>query len=214
MGKQKIQDRGYRDPRKLFPHDYLMKYIILPFFPRFVRPNHLTVARFLMTPVVFWLLLTGNYRWGIVAFIIAAFTDAIDGSMARVRDQITEWGTAYDPVSDKILISSVLILLMFRHLNIYLASAIVALEILHVIGGIIIKRRGGVVMAFLWGKIKMVLQAIGVALLLIYLEFGGRPVLLGAQLALVLAVIFSATNLFWHIMRDIVEPKKRGTWGI
>ncbi|MEK7211211.1 MAG: CDP-alcohol phosphatidyltransferase family protein [Patescibacteria group bacterium] len=198
---EEIQDIKNRPP-KLFPHDYIFKYLVLPFFPRFVEPNHITVFRFLATPFVFWLLYVQNYKWGIPIFLLVALTDAIDGSMARVRNKVTEWGTIYDPVADKILICSVLILLIFRHLNIYLAGALVIFEVAHLIGGFIIKMRGGKIQALFWGKAKMVSQVAGVMLLLVFLETQNPFFDYASIVVFSVAIFFSALSIVRHGFKD------------
>jgi len=187
---------------ELFWHDYLFKHLVLPFFPRFIKPNHITIFRFLATPFVFWLLYVENYKWGIPAFFVLAFTDALDGSMARVRNHITEWGTIYDPVADKILIGSVVILLVFHHLNIYLAAALVALEAAHLIGGLVIKMRGGKIKALFWGKIKMVSQVIAVMSLLIFLQTGSAFFNYASAAVFCAAIFFSVASIVVHGFRD------------
>src|SRR3990167_513261 len=97
--------RRHRDPNKLYPHDHAMRWLVLPLIPRWVTPNHVTVSRFLMTPFAVWGLAIGAWAWAIPFFIFVAFTDVIDGSLARVRKQVTEWGSFYDPLADKLLIS-------------------------------------------------------------------------------------------------------------
>ena len=197
-----VQDARNQIGPKLFPHDYLIKYLILPFFPRFIRPNHITVFRFLATPFVFWLLYAQNYKWGIPIFLLVALTDVIDGSMARVRNRITEWGMVYDPVADKILIGSILILLIFRHINIYLAGALVVLEAAHLIGGLVIKMRGGKIRALLWGKTKMVAQVIGVVLLLVFLETQNPFFDYASIIVFSVAIFFSALSIALHGFKD------------
>ena len=198
---------GFQDAKKavvpkLFWHDYILKYTVLPLFPKFVLPNHITIFRFLATPFVFWLLYTENYKWGIPIFFLIAFSDALDGTMARVRNRVTEWGTLYDPIADKILISSVLILLIFRHLNIYIALAIVGLEIAHVIGGLVVKMRGGEIKALFWGKAKMVSQVVGGLSLLAFLATGFAPFALFANAALGAAIFFAVGSIVVHGFRD------------
>jgi len=214
MDNQNIQGKERRDLPKLFLHDYAVKFLFLWFFPRSVKPNHLTIARFLATPFVFWLLYVENYGLGIPVFLAAAFTDVLDGTMARARNQITAWGTFYDPVADKILMSSVLILLIFRHLNIYLAVAIVALEILHLAGGAVVRGRGVALRALFWGKAKMVAQVTGAGLLLLHLESGSRLLYYSAEAVLAMAVFFSVLNLFLHGIYDFFMDKTDKEWGI
>ena len=98
-----------RDPHKLFPHDHLLKYTVIPLLPNFITPNIITVVRFVLTPFVVWCLAAEDYAVGIPLFLFAAFTDALDGSLARVRQKITAWGNFYDPGGGKILIGSLVL---------------------------------------------------------------------------------------------------------
>src|SRR3989339_879810 len=100
----------HRDPSKLFPHDHIMRYTFVPLVPRFVTPNMITIARMVLIPFILYFLFSNEYGIGVPLFLFAAFTDALDGSVARLRHQVTEWGTFYDPLADKLLIGSVIIL--------------------------------------------------------------------------------------------------------
>lgn len=160
------------DTVRLFPHDHLMKMFFLPLIPKWIKPNYITVFRFIATPIVVMLLLLQNYNWGVPAFIFVAFTDALDGSLARVRKQITTWGTFYDPVADKILIGSVLIIIVMRHINFWFGILILFVECLIMLGGLYWRLRGRAMAANIYGKIKMVLQVIGISFLLLALWSG------------------------------------------
>ena len=146
-----------RDPAQLFPHDYLLK-PLLWFIPSFVRPNHLTVARMCATPVVLWFLFMENYRVGVPLFIATAATDALDGSLARWRKQITEWGTFYDPMADKLLMGSVIVLILIQHVNPVIAFGVIGVELLMLGGGWYKRQKGKKIQANVWGKVKMWLE--------------------------------------------------------
>lgn len=187
-----------RDPKKLFPHDHVMRYTLLPLIPKTVTPNMVTIFRMICTPFVLWFLYTENYDFGVPFFLFVALTDAIDGSMARLRNQITDWGTFYDPVADKILISSVVLLVVAQHVNIIFAAMIIFLEVLIVLGGYVRKRSGKVTSANIFGKTKMCLQVLGVAFLLIALWAGFDlfiPVSVGT---FSLAIVFAVISLFTY----------------
>ncbi len=186
-----------RDPRKLFPHDRFMKPIVW-LVPSFVHPNHLTIARMVFTPVVMWVLFMENFRIGIPLFVLVAFTDALDGSLARIRKQITEWGTFYDPVADKLLIGSVILLIVIQHVNPILAIAILRLEFLLMAGGWYGRQHGKIRSANIWGKIKMMLQFFGVFFLLISLWLGVDLFVEISNGTLILAVIFAIVSLLTY----------------
>ncbi|MDA1038658.1 MAG: CDP-alcohol phosphatidyltransferase family protein, partial [bacterium] len=117
-----------RDPEVWYPHDYVLQYLT-DIFPKFVHPNHLTLFRIIMTPAVIWVLYLENYAVGVPLFLIVAFTDALDGTMARTRNQVTQWGAFWDPVADKILISLTILLIVVQHINVLLGLLIIFVEL-------------------------------------------------------------------------------------
>ncbi|MEK7516143.1 MAG: CDP-alcohol phosphatidyltransferase family protein [Patescibacteria group bacterium] len=184
-----------RDPARPYPHDHVLAATVLRLFPQRVTPNQITWFRFLTTPVVLLLLIAENYRWGVPAFILVAFTDALDGSLARTRKQVTEWGTIYDPVADKILVGSVVVLVVLRHLLPAVGVVMLALEVLFLLGGWYRKRNGQTLGANVWGKTKMFLQVIAVSLLLISVWFS-IPFLVTASLVVFgVSVVFAVASL-------------------
>lgn len=187
-----------RDPNKLFPHDRLLQVTMIRFIPPFVTPNVVTWLRFLMTPFVLYLLYIGDFAAGVPLFVLAAFTDALDGSMARVRKEITEWGMLYDPIADKFLISSVVLLVVIKYLHPAIGLTVVGLEAALVIGGIIRKRMGLRVMANVIGKAKMVAQFLGITILLIAV-WTATPALFPVAVAVFgIAIVLAVASLFTY----------------
>jgi len=180
------------------PHDYIMAEVVLPFIPRWMRPNQFTVARFVLTPIVIFLIVRGNYSWGIALFIIAAFTDVIDGSLARVRRQITNWGRLFDPVADKLLIGSLIVVVVWQYLDHFLAYTILTIELVFIFAAWIRKKHGGVPEANRWGKIKMFLQFLGVLFLLLSIQFEWPRFLAISEKTFYLAIIFAVLSLITH----------------
>ena len=180
-----------RDLTKMYPHDYLMQAVILPFIPKFVHPNHVTVLRFLMTPVVLWFLFTEQYVWGVPLFIIAAFTDALDGSIARVRKQVTPWGIFFDPIADKVLIGSVALLVALQYYHPSIVFFALLLDMLPSLRWASTKYVGTVMAANVWGKIKMFLQFSSITLLLLGIMFD-LPILIDiGQWVLIVSLVFA-----------------------
>ena len=157
---------------KLYPHDHVVKWLILPFIPRFVTPNHITILRFALTPFVVWALATSNSMWTLYFFVAVASTDFIDGSLARVRNQITEWGMLYDPFADKILISLVAVVVVVKVVGWWLALLLIFFELTIIFGGITRKHSGKIVVANPWGKSKMIAQCTGITLLIFAMVTG------------------------------------------
>ncbi len=187
-----------RDPAKLYPHDRLLAVTLIPLIPREVHPNHVTVLRLFLIPIVLIFLAVEEYAVGVPLFFIAAFTDALDGSLARVRRQITEWGTFYDPVADKLLIGSVVLLIVVKHINIAFGLLIVLLELLIVAGGYLRKRQGRITHANVFGKTKMFFQVMGVLFLLIAVWMG-VDLFMGVSIGtLSLAIVFAVLSLLTY----------------
>ena len=77
-----------------------------------ILPNQLTILRIILTPVFLFFFLSNNPVYNQIAlavFIIAALTDWYDGWLARKFNYITNWGKFWDPLADKILISTAFI---------------------------------------------------------------------------------------------------------
>ena len=78
-------------------------------------PNSLTLLRIVMAPLLVVVLLTefpDKEIWGLVIFLIAALTDALDGMIARRTNRITVTGAMLDPIADKLLMSAAFISLV------------------------------------------------------------------------------------------------------
>ena len=75
--------------------------------------NFITVIRLLITPFIIWLILSSYYKLSFIFFILSGFSDAIDGLIAKKFNQITVLGSYLDPLADKILIVSSILVLGF-----------------------------------------------------------------------------------------------------
>ncbi len=195
-GTVKYSVRSSSREKPSFIDKYFMKYFVM-LVPNFILPNYITIFRFLTIPFIIYFLLQDNYKVGLILFAISAFSDAVDGSVARMRKQITDWGKLFDPLADKLLIGSVAVIVITKFLNIYLAGIIVAIAVCLVAYNIFFRgRRKKVISARFEGKIKMILQCVGIGLLLLN-AISPAPVLLTiASWILYFAVLFGALSLF------------------
>ena len=67
-------------------------------------PNSLTILRILLIPVIVGFLVYDYFEYAMVTLIVAALTDALDGSIARMANQKTQFGAHLDPLADKLLL--------------------------------------------------------------------------------------------------------------
>ena len=94
-------------------------------------PNFITLGRVISVPVVFWSILTGNYKLAFLIFLAAGISDGIDGYLAKRFDWQTELGAYLDPLADKLLIVSISIALaVLGALPLWLVVAVVSRDIL------------------------------------------------------------------------------------
>jgi len=191
-------DRNFEKADKIFFHDKVLAATILKLIPSRVLPNHITILRFMSTPIVIFLMISEKYYIGLWAFLLTAFTDAIDGSLARTRNQITDWGKIYDPLADKILIGGMVFVIVLRYIDFWTAIVIISIEIIFIIAACAKKRSGREVHANIWGKIKMMLQVAGVAILLLAVVFDWANLLPLASKTLYLAIAFAIVSLLTH----------------
>lgn len=178
-----------------FPHDYLINRLFLWMFPRSVKPNNITIFRIIATPLIFFLIAMDYWAIGIPVFLIVAFTDALDGSMARIRQEITAWGTLFDPLADKLLVGGVLFILILKYVDVLIGGAIIFLELIVIIGAWLKKKDGVIISASQWGKTKMVLQVLGIALILFSLLLNKPALGLLAEWTLILSIGFGVINI-------------------
>lgn len=113
-------------------------------------------GEFLGIPVVAWIL---N-----IIFIIASITDKLDGYIARSRNQVTTFGKFLDPIADKVLVITALIILVeFGKLPAWIPTIIVFREF--IVSGyrlIAVENGGKVIAASIWGKLKTVTQMLAI----------------------------------------------------
>ncbi len=176
--------------------DKILDKVFLWLIPKNIVPNHVTTFRYLSIPVILYLLLSGFHGWSIILFSISAFSDAIDGSLARTRRQITDWGKLHDPLADKLLIGSVGAVAVSIYLSFYLMMVIVIIELFLILNAIIKIRRGDkTITALLPGKVKMILQSVGVGLVLLFVVFPIPWILSLAATLLYLSIFFALLSL-------------------
>ena len=139
-------------------------------------PNKLTVMRMLLVPAMLIVSLFNipGEVLGIpigfiimdVIFIIGALTDKFDGYLARKNNQVTTFGKFLDPIADKILVISAFIILVEKgRLPAWIPVIVIIREFL--VSGyrlIAVEKKGKVVAANFWGKLKTVTQMIAIIL--------------------------------------------------
>jgi cardiolipin synthase (CMP-forming) len=81
----------------------------------FTAPNQLTLLRMIFVPFIVIHLVEGRYLWALSVFVIAGFSDGLDGLLARTLHQQTLLGQYLDPIADKLLLSTIFLVLSILH---------------------------------------------------------------------------------------------------
>ncbi len=81
----------------------------------FTAPNQLTLLRMVFVPFIVIHMVDGHYSWALILFIIAGFSDGLDGLLARRLHQQTLLGQYLDPIADKLLLSTMFLVLSILH---------------------------------------------------------------------------------------------------
>lgn len=78
-------------------------------------PNQLTLLRMVFLPFIVIKLVEGHYRSALILFVLAGLSDGLDGLLARTLKQQTMLGQYLDPIADKLLLSTVFLVLSILH---------------------------------------------------------------------------------------------------
>jgi cardiolipin synthase len=78
-------------------------------------PNQLTLLRMVFLPFIVIKLVEGHYRSALILFVLAGLSDGLDGLLARKLEQQTVLGQYLDPIADKLLLSTVFLVLSILH---------------------------------------------------------------------------------------------------
>lgn len=136
--------------------------------------NKLTIFRIILVPIMVIIPFLGiqgdvygipiSYLIMDLIFIIASITDKLDGYIARSRNQVTTFGKFLDPLADKILVLSALVILVeYGKIPSWIPIIVLAREF--IVSGyrlIAVEKGGKVISASIWGKLKTVTQMIGI----------------------------------------------------
>ena len=187
-------------------------------------PNRLTIIRILLVPVVVAVYLCMDPTIGVideasglalrdviafVIFAVASITDFFDGMLARKNNWITSFGKFGDPIADKMLVNTVLILMVYFHqANVIAVLLMIARDL--IVDGLRMSaaNSGEVVSAGIFGKLKTVLQMFALVFLLlkdwpfVYMGIPMDQILLWAATA---ASLYSGWIYFNQLKKYVLE---------
>ena len=177
-------------------------------------PNKLTILRVILIPFFVFFMLApyfegyGNFI-AVAIFIIASFTDFLDGYLARRDNLVTNFGKFMDPLADKLLVCAALICLVETgQLPAWVVVIIISREF--IISGfrLIASDNGVVIAASYWGKFKTVSQMLMVIVLILNINHIVFSVL--GTVLMWLAVALTIISLVDYIVKnkDVLKDQK------
>ena len=190
-------------------------------------PNKITLTRIFMIPVfvaVFFLdgALPYNYIIAAAVFALAACTDFIDGYIARKYKLVTNLGKFLDPIADKVLVSTAMLVLLTLQVNLfgifgdlsnslYIAMAvcicvIMARELIISAFRQIAATSGVVMAADMLGKYKTTFQDVSLVVLMVAVDLTGKTQLILAWVGLALFAIATILTV-WSGISYVVKNK-------
>ncbi|MDO9582353.1 MAG: CDP-diacylglycerol--glycerol-3-phosphate 3-phosphatidyltransferase [Desulfomicrobium sp.] len=166
-------------------------------------PNALTVFRIMAAPFIVALLYFPSRTTCLLAtifFIVAILTDLADGFWARKYNQVTNFGKFLDPLADKVLIASVMIMLVaLNWIPAWIAIIVIVRELLVTGLRAIAADKGQVIAADNYGKMKTIMQSVAMIPLIYHYPLFGIDV---AQVGFLLLLVAVALTLYsgWNYL--------------
>jgi len=171
-------------------------------------PNILTITRILLLPFFAASMIYREYSFALLLFIIAAVTDILDGLVARITKQITDFGKILDPVADKFfLLTSFILMSVYELMPKWLTIIVISKDLIVTTGCVILyfvtsKLK---VEPSIWGKSASALQFMLIGLILLSLKFRGHADF-PSIVFVVVAVITSISGIHY-----VIQGLKFGT---
>lgn len=137
-------------------------------------PNTLTVIRFLLIPFIFYFAWQDNYIVAVILLVISGITDVLDGFIARKFNFITNFGTLFDPLTDKLTqIATLLVLVIKNIIPIWILIILILKEVLMITGATFLFKKETVAIPSKWfGKVSTVLFYVAIFFSMIKNQFG------------------------------------------
>jgi len=182
----------------------------LTLFP--TAPNLLTLLRICIAPFLVVAVLQASYGLAFALFVAAGLTDALDGALARILKQRSMLGQYLDPIADKLLLSTLFLVLMYKKL---IPPAVTVLVFGRDVGIVLV---GAILYAAAgrrefspsyFGKANTLAQIAAVAAVLLYKVTPVRWVAflrIGALDATIFLTIFSGLHYAWAASRRTTTP--------
>jgi len=167
-------------------------------------PNTLTILRILLIPVIVGFLVYDYFDFALVTLLIAALTDMLDGSIARMANQKTEFGAYLDPLADKLLLMTTFITFsLLDMVPVWSVIVVVSRDAILLTGTLLARVTNTKINASpsLLGKATTVFQLVYIILVLVFFSYQFDPASL-TPLLYAMSILTVASGLH-YILRSV-----------
>jgi cardiolipin synthase len=177
--------------------------------------NQLTLLRLALVPAFVLLVIYGRLGWALVALVTAGITDALDGLIARMKNQRTSLGAFLDPMADKLLLLSTFVVLtlpnigLVNRIPLWLTVLVISRDVVIVITVAAVSMAYGprTFRPSMYGKVATATYIVTGVVVLWFNYLGRTSVLVDVGVwCSLLATLVSGTHYVYHARRIINEP--------
>ncbi len=167
-------------------------------------PNQLTLLRLLFIPFIVITILDEHYGWALALFVLAGLSDFLDGMLARALKQKTALGMLLDPIADKLLLSTLFLVLSLEHRILWRVTVLVFSRDLGIIATAAVVWATTSIRDFppsFYGKANTTAQILAVFLVLLDEVVPTHTVMLGKEVALWATMVLTVLSGVHYIFR-------------
>ena len=176
-------------------------------------PNLLTLLRLIFVPLVVVEIQQQNYAWALAIFVAAGITDGLDGLLARVLKQKTTLGQYLDPIADKLLLSTMFLMLSIAHIIRWPVTIMVFSRDIIILIVCTLLYATGTMRVFRpswFGKANTVVQILSVPLALIYQINSSNWARLGKRWSIYATVALTTISGVHYVLRLAFDLRSSG----
>jgi cardiolipin synthase len=177
-------------------------------------PNLLTLMRLIFVPFVVVAIQQQKYAWALAIFVVAGITDGLDGLLARWLQQKTTIGQYLDPIADKLLLSTMFLMLSIAHIIRWPVTILVFSRDIIILIVCTLLYATGTMKVFRpswFGKANTAAQIVTVPIVLLYQIYGSNWARLGKRWAVWTTVALTVISGIHYVLRLAFELRSHGS---
>lgn len=171
-------------------------------------PNILTTIRFFMVPFFAYYLYVQQYKVSVIIFIVAGVTDVLDGYIARKKNIVTEWGKLADPLADKFMQLTALVMLTIHRIIPWVFLVIMLIKELTMVAGSIklYKKDNFVVSANWYGKFATVVFYVAIVVTMMFKILGLNGII--SSITVIILILLTLFAMIYAFVKYVFVYKE------